>query len=256
MNDHATTALPEFSHAGLHRNCPCAAFHRHSGCELILVLKGECTIETALGRRRVASGQVLVIPPGVPHNQINHSPEEMNLYCVFSAAPEFFDPSWRIIDVTSSPRPAALMSQLLNRSNSPAESAGLLCALLVRLTATEQSNRHADTLPPRLRQALACMERRFTSDLAIAEVAHSCGISPAGLRNLFRACLGQTPLQYLNNLRLARARQMLRDPEYSIKEIAAACGFSDPNYFTRLHRRYFGHAPSIDRDAPDARSIK
>ncbi|MOA52885.1 HTH-type transcriptional activator RhaS [compost metagenome] len=54
---------------------------------------------------------------------------------------------------------------------------------------------------------------------------------------------GNTPQRYLNRLRLLQARQMLRQDETRITDIAYQCGFGDSNHFSTLFKREFGYSP-------------
>ena len=65
-------------------------------------------------------------------------------------------------------------------------------------------------------------------------------------RDLFSKNVGCTPLQFLMEKRLDYAKQLLASrslSNYSIREIAYMCGFSDPYYFSRVFRKYVGVSP-------------
>ena len=70
------------------------------------------------------------------------------------------------------------------------------------------------------------------------------------VRKLFKKEVGATPHEYLMRARMERARGILssgvsnRYSEYTVTQIAEACGFSEPLYFSRVFKKYFGVAPS------------
>lgn len=67
------------------------------------------------------------------------------------------------------------------------------------------------------------------------------------LRKLFQKEMGLTPLKYMIDLRMKRARSMLaaaRTREYTVAEVAERCGFSDALYFSRVFKKYYGCSPS------------
>ena len=70
------------------------------------------------------------------------------------------------------------------------------------------------------------------------------------IRKLFKKETGATPAEYLLKERMTLARQLLssgisnRFSHYSISQIAEACGYSEPLYFSRVFKQYFGVAPS------------
>jgi AraC-like DNA-binding protein len=72
-------------------------------------------------------------------------------------------------------------------------------------------------------------------------------LSPNHFRLLYRRQTGETVQETLARLRLRRARYLVVETALSIKEIAAACGFSDPLYFSSHYRRFWGVPPSANR---------
>lgn len=67
------------------------------------------------------------------------------------------------------------------------------------------------------------------------------------LRKQFQEKIGLTPLKYLTNLRMKKAKSMLTaggGREHSIAEVAESCGFKDALYFSRVFKKYYGCSPS------------
>jgi len=102
---------------------------------------------------------------------------------------------------------------------------------------------------PRVGVVLQTMEKNFSSpELSVAELAREVKISVVQLRKLFRRETGVNPKSFLNTLRLREAARQLRQTSASIKEVAAACGFSQDHYFHRVFRQAFACTPSAYRD--------
>ena len=74
-------------------------------------------------------------------------------------------------------------------------------------------------------------------------MAHHCDISERYLRILFAQHLKITPLDYLNQLRINKSIELLRNTELSIKEISFQCGFQSPQYFSRIFKQQTGKTP-------------
>jgi len=92
--------------------------------------------------------------------------------------------------------------------------------------------------------AVRFLHDHFQRRLTMTELASHVGYSPKHLNRLFRESLGETPLQYLQRLRIRTAALLLeRTPHMTVRQAAAHVGM-EPVYFTRLFRRFYGRAPS------------
>ncbi len=75
-------------------------------------------------------------------------------------------------------------------------------------------------------------------------IAHSMGYSPGYLTKSFTAEHGITPSKYLNQLRLNKAKSLLKNNmEYSVKTISEMVGYEDQGYFSRIFKKYMGISP-------------
>ena len=103
-------------------------------------------------------------------------------------------------------------------------------------------------LNPRFFQAKSLIDASFPdSSLTAGGIASRLGITPNHLTRLFRKELGMSTLDYLQNLRLRHAEELLRGNAFNIQEIARECGFEDQNYFSRLFRLRRGMTPGAFR---------
>ncbi|PWC13228.1 AraC family transcriptional regulator [Brenneria roseae subsp. americana] len=73
------------------------------------------------------------------------------------------------------------------------------------------------------------------------------GVSVRGLRARFKEQTGMSVPQYLRQLRLCKAMELLRYNQHTIGEVAAQCGFDDSNYFSVVFHQAFGVSPSTYR---------
>jgi AraC family transcriptional regulator len=95
-----------------------------------------------------------------------------------------------------------------------------------------------------LRRVLERMNSEFSADLGLATLAAESGYSRAHFLRMFRAATAQTPHQYLLNLRLQNAVQMMKKRSTPLVDIAIACGFSSHTHFTKAFRSRYGALPS------------
>lgn len=78
---------------------------------------------------------------------------------------------------------------------------------------------------------------------AVAELARLCGISSRHLHRQFLALTGKTISKYIENFWVEQAKDLLLAQNLSIKDVAAQCGFSHANSFSRAFRRVSGLSP-------------
>jgi transcriptional regulator GlxA family with amidase domain len=95
--------------------------------------------------------------------------------------------------------------------------------------------------------ALELMEAHAADPLPRARIAASVGLSIRQLDRHFNARFGKGLAAFYRDLRLERARDLLRQTALSVTEIAYACGFSGGGHLAQLYRAKYGHAPSAER---------
>ncbi len=100
---------------------------------------------------------------------------------------------------------------------------------------------------PKLLAVIAYMEAYLESPVALNELAKSVDLSVRQLERLFRNHLGKTPTRYYLELRLQRARLLLRQTTMPILQVAVASGFASASHFARCYRELFDCAPRSDR---------
>lgn len=92
----------------------------------------------------------------------------------------------------------------------------------------------------RFERLLEYIHRHYTENLCIAELAEAEHLSVSRFREVFRQTFGCAPSEYIMELRMRHARDLLTDTDLSISEIAELCGYGDVMYFMRLFRKKTG----------------
>lgn len=103
---------------------------------------------------------------------------------------------------------------------------------------------HSDAL---VQRAQRWLQSNMTKDLRISELADSLAVSDRTLIRRFRSVLDQTPLSYLQDLRLESARALLENSSHSVEVVASQVGYSDTSSFSRLFRQRVGMSPGAYR---------
>lgn len=93
-------------------------------------------------------------------------------------------------------------------------------------------------------QARQYMELHYHDNLLISDVADAVGVHANYLSNLFQAQYHMSPKQYLSNLKIKKARELLLYTDHPIYIVANSVGFSDPLAFSKFFRRMTGVSPS------------
>jgi AraC family transcriptional regulator len=85
---------------------------------------------------------------------------------------------------------------------------------------------------------------QLPGEVRVATLANLTGLSEGHFHRAFRATTGKTPLQFINDLRIQRAIQILNRRPINTVELALAVGFSSPTHFSRVFRKAVGCSPS------------
>lgn len=99
----------------------------------------------------------------------------------------------------------------------------------------------------KLIQVIGLMKQHVETPLASDALARAVNITRRQLERLFSTLLQQTPARFYMQLRLERARELLRQTEMTITAVCVACGFESPSHFSRAYRLQFGCSPREDR---------
>ncbi|HUC94083.1 MAG TPA: response regulator [Paenibacillus sp.] len=92
-------------------------------------------------------------------------------------------------------------------------------------------------------RALDKMAAAYMEDVTLSKVADELSIHPVWLSQVFKKETGQTFTDYLADLRINRAKTLLRETSMKIYEIAAAVGYNDLQYFGSLFKKKTGETP-------------
>ncbi len=99
----------------------------------------------------------------------------------------------------------------------------------------------------RLAPVLSFMEENFQHDIKLTDLAEVAEMSVTNFRRLFKNKIGESPIQHLLLMRLAKAKELLMTTSLSVTDIAMKAGFNDANYFSRQFTAVTGLPPRIWR---------
>ncbi len=110
----------------------------------------------------------------------------------------------------------------------------------------EPQSSHHDEL---VLEAQLWLQANLGESLTIAALAQHLGLSSRTLNRRFQSATGLSPMGYLQSLRIAEARDLLRHSNLSVSEIAWQVGLNDTSYFSKLFREQVGMSPLKYRSA-------
>jgi len=84
----------------------------------------------------------------------------------------------------------------------------------------------------------------YNKEISLESTAKEFNLSPHYLSKLFKKETKENFIEYLTRLRIAKAKELLKEGEKSIKEICFFVGYTDPNYFSRIFKKYTDYSPS------------
>lgn len=197
----------------------------------------------------LATGDLIAVPPGVPHHA--HGPGRIRIGSLHLTASL---PGGRdLFDLVSAPRvlsvPAGSRLDTLLRlaadefDRDAAPQMPHWSALILKEWLRACGDRLTRRLDPVLAEVLAHLEAHLADDLSLDDLATLSGYTPQHLNRLFRGALGSTPLRIHTDLRLRKAADLLSRGHLSVAGVAEAVGFADPAYFSRQFTARFGRAP-------------
>ena len=100
-------------------------------------------------------------------------------------------------------------------------------------------------LIPRIREIINYINDNYGNNrLSLQSISESIYLSQTYLCAFFKKATGKTLNQYITEVRIEKAKEMLRDTGIKVYEIAYRVGFTDTNYFSTLFKKHVGITPS------------
>ncbi|MEI6493186.1 MAG: helix-turn-helix domain-containing protein [Verrucomicrobiota bacterium] len=259
----ARIVVPES--VGLHRRRPGAHFHPTP--EFFLQIGGGSEFECPSGGFRLKTGDICVMPAGVPHAETALNLRTPYRILVLMREAEGFIALQGTTNAAGQIQSADMRgferggmafqclelvsrAQTLHRSLRGQYIKALTTAFLAAIL-SEIRNPSSGTL--RIASPLVVEAERLVRveisrlDLSVQSVAVRIGCSPDHLTRLFRCEHGMSLGVWIAKERLQLARDLLSHPEHNIAEVGLTCGFASPSYFIRVFKAYTGSTPKAWR---------
>jgi AraC-like DNA-binding protein len=136
-----------------------------------------------------------------------------------------------------------------------------ICSQLLELLSLriEENARTPSEAHGRARQSFercrAELQKHFRSIHSVSELARMTHFEPAYLSRLFYRFVGESPYEMLTRLKMNEAAAHLIGGRFTVKEVGAQVGFSDPYHFSRAFKKHHGISPARFQDARTRRKL-
>ena len=112
------------------------------------------------------------------------------------------------------------------------------------------------TLMNILTNSLEYIHMNYSRDIHLRDVAAFCGCSESYLSHMFKRNMNNNISCFINRVRVEQAQRLIAEGSAKMHQIAARCGFSDPNYFSTVFFRHVGMPPTAYRKLLEAERSK
>ena len=99
------------------------------------------------------------------------------------------------------------------------------------------------SIDPTIQSAIDYIIENWDKDFSIADIAKKCCVSESTIYHLFNRNLGQTPVNFINSIRINIAIEYLENSNYSISKISELVGFRSENHFRHTFYNLIGTTP-------------
>lgn len=240
--------------------------HWHTELELIYVESGSIWVCINNDRRKLVAGDLAISTSGDIHYYENHHDSQIILL-IFK--PEFFglaadwpqprqlassffthseiEPIFKnILDaILLESRNRDNFYELFIKSKVLELSASILRYLPTKTLNNNQANNYSKLRA--LQEILLYIENNFTEDISLQTIADLFKMDPFNLSKSFNSVTGRNLRTYINTLRVSKAKNLIKNTNKPLIEIAFECGFNSVRTFNRAYKNLNGVTPSSAR---------
>lgn len=262
------------------------SYHQHNSTEIMYLISGSCVVDVRSKageeeRFRLKRGELIILDANVPHRLIVEDGTPCRMLNVEFGFMEYTGvaPSigklarkeaalaeWLQVPFSSlvMPDPEEIYHVLKGLVLELDQSGGkdgsmvdlLFCELLLRLSSLRQDQLHAIQQPSQLyvRRSIEFLHQNYDQSIQVKDIAAAVNLHPGYLHRIFKSHTGRTLSDYLNMLRMEKAKMLLGQSDIPIAEIADYVGISSRQYFHLLFKKYTDNTPVEYRNSIERHS--
>ncbi len=230
---------------------------------LMLLYDGKAEFRCNESRFIAGRGDLMYYKPGDIRHAVTYPDEPVKCYAIdFQyTCPEYIDKVWKLPDyslpfsfwqkITDSLLLLKLYdlfseltkSALAARVRTDVRERAILTEILVLLFKFTERNQFSYSNAGKVETVIGYMTENYSKNMTLGELAEYARVSPSYLGSIFRSVTGRSPIDYLIEIRINRAKNLLKDG-YSVTDTSRLVGFNDIYYFSRMFKKHEGVSPS------------
>lgn len=228
--------------------------------EWVLFVLEEGSFRYRIGEReegRAEPGDVIVCPPRHAFARETIVPVDFHFISFASDSPVAL-PAGKV-RLSRQARLADDCARLRAHAHGRSELSGLVRAHMLQdlwimmleesaASAPQPGGHAAANADPVMQAVKADLEERAFGPMQLKEIAARHRLTPVQLTRRFQACFGVNPGEYVTDLRMRRAGELLTESNRTVEDIAAACGYESGFYLSRVFAKRMGLSPSRYRE--------
>lgn len=235
-------------------------YHWHEHLEILYVLNGECDFFCGRKSFKIKKSDIIIVNGNELHHFENDITSPIEYYCIM-INPDFFsdikfENTIFISDIGNDKCAERYIKEAVFEQSRAADGydlkiKALISLLIVHLMRnykiTDMSNSAYDTYTEKLRKLNAVLnfiDNNYAEKISAKELSELAYMSEGYFHHYFKKVVGLTLTDYINNLRIKKAANMIKNTNASITEIALSSGYSDINYFSRVFKKIMKLTPT------------
>ena len=245
--------------------------HTHERVEIMYARKGSCEVFADNKRYRLEAGDFILINGNIPHKlQVDkHMPcQVLCLEFQFAQAQStgrtllfeiyrdvcefrlFLESALNVLKLKDTAEAYTNLVDLFREleHNEPGRWIAIQYAFgqfLIKLARLFAENERTKEKPSKkyIRDAIAFINGNYYEEIGVGEIAEHVKLNVSYFHKIFKKDTGNTPMDYLNNVRINKAKRLLENSDIPIIEICSFVGFNSRQYFTYTFRKSTGITP-------------
>ena len=259
------TCIPLNNISNSRKNSLYNEFHMHSFFEITVLLEGKSSIRVCDVVKEMDNGNVFILPPGYNHQDLPYEngrymamwlmfePGEVSMHLAGrDGDDEFFVKGYHMLDIDY-----ILYNELLYdirkelRNNSrwsldiiKISVINLLIIVNQSLELKKHSDNREDWKYSIVKSVIRYIDDNCQKNHTLSGIPQHFGISMNYINCIFKSIVGKTVINYLNDSKIIKAKELLLTTNMTIKEIAIQLGYYDQYHFSKSFKKSIGMSPT------------